>query len=136
MLFHRTSSLAEWEEKYGYSRALRAGELIFVTGTAPMTTDGKVFAPGDAEAQALRCYEIIEEALTELHASKLRIARTRMFVTDISKMDEFGKAHRTFFGDHRPCLTMVEVKALALPDMMIEIEAEAVCPARPGFEHR
>ncbi|MCA9243265.1 MAG: RidA family protein [Phycisphaerales bacterium] len=127
MGFERVSSGAVWEERYSYCRALRAGPHIFVTGTAPVAVDGSVFAPGDATRQTARCLEIIEVALMQLRADRTHIVRTRMFVTDIARSDEFGLAHRAFFGDHRPCTTMVEVSALIGPDMLIEIEADAVC---------
>ncbi len=127
MRFERVSSGAEWEARYGYCRALRAGQLVFVTGTAPIGADGAVFAPGDAAAQTTRCLEIIDSAMRGLRATRADIVRTRMFVTDIARSDEFGRAHRAFFGDHRPCTTMVEVRALIDPRMLIEIEADAVC---------
>ena len=124
--FQRSYSGAPWEERVGYCRALRAGNLIFVTGTAAVTETGEAFAPGDAEAQAGRCLEIIEGAIRDLGAGKTAIVRTRLFVTDISRWAEFGRAHREFFGDHRPATTMVEVKGLIDPEMLIEIEADAV----------
>ena len=123
----RVSSGAVWEGIVGYCRAVRAGDLIFVTGTAPVDETGRgVFAPGDAEAQARRCLELIERALAHFGADRTRIARTRMFVTDIARWPEFGRAHAAFFCEHRPATTMVEVKALIDPAMLIEIEADAV----------
>ncbi|MFV8752964.1 RidA family protein [Nannocystaceae bacterium ST9] len=125
--FERVSSRAPWEQQVGYCRALRAGNLIFVTGTAPIDESGQAtFAPGDAEAQARRCLELIERALANFGAERSRIARTRMFVTDIERWPEFGRAHAEFFGEHRPTTTMVEVRRLIAPDMLIEIEADAV----------
>lgn len=124
--FQRTFSGAPWEKKVGYCRALRAGNLIFVTGTAPVADDGSVFAPGDAYAQTRRCFTIIEQALKSLGADLSCVVRTRMFVTDIARWQEFGRAHQEFFGAHPPATTMVEVKALIDPDMLIEIEADAV----------
>jgi isochorismate pyruvate lyase len=126
--FERVTSQAVWEEQVGYCRALRAGPMVFVTGTAPVDESGAgVHAPGDAEAQAARCLALIERALGQLGLDRTRIARTRMFVTDISRWAEFGRAHAAFFGaDHRPTTTMVEVKALIDPAMLIEIEADAV----------
>jgi enamine deaminase RidA (YjgF/YER057c/UK114 family) len=129
MTFRRAFSGAPWEEQVGYCRALRGGDLIYVTGTAPVAEDGSVFAPGDAEAQARRCLEIIQKALQELGADLAHVARTRMFVTDISRWEEYGRAHRACFGDHPPATTMVEVKSLIHPDMLIEIEADAVAPS-------
>lgn len=124
--FERVYSRAPWEQQVGYCRALRAGDLVFVTGTAPIDEDGRPFAPGDAYAQARRCLELIERALRPFGADRTRIARTRMFVTDIARWAEFGRAHAEFFGEHRPTTTMVEVRRLIDPAMLIEIEADAV----------
>jgi isochorismate pyruvate lyase len=128
MEFRRTYSGAPWESIVGYCRALRAGAQIYVTGTAPVADEGGVFAPGDAYAQAKRCFEIIERALRDLDADMSHVVRTRMFVTDISRWEEFGRAHGEFFGEHRPATTMVEVKGLVDPEMLIEVEADAFCP--------
>lgn len=125
--FERVYSRAPWEQRVGYCRALRAGDLVFVTGTAPVDEAGTgTHAPGDAHAQARRCLELIERALAGFAADRTRVVRTRMFVTDISRWQEFGRAHAEFFGEHRPATTMVEVKALIDPQMLIEIEADAV----------
>lgn len=126
MSFQRAFSGAKWEEHVGYCRALRAGDRVFVTGTAPVNPDGTVHAPGDGYAQATRCFAILLDALDELGASAEDVTRTRMFVTDIEKWEEYGRAHREVFGDHPPTTTMVEVRRLIHPDMMIEIEADAV----------
>jgi enamine deaminase RidA (YjgF/YER057c/UK114 family) len=127
MHMERVFSKAVWEERVGYCRALKAGNAIFVTGTAPVDESGSgVHAPGDAYAQARRCLELIERALSQLGASRRNVARTRMFVTDISRWAEFGRAHAEFFGPDKPATTMVEVKALIDPQMLIEIEADAV----------
>jgi enamine deaminase RidA (YjgF/YER057c/UK114 family) len=128
MQFQRAFSGAPWETQISYCRALRAGNHIYVTGTAPVTNDGRVFAPGDAYAQARRCLEIIHRALVELNADLSHVVRTRMFVTDISRWAEYGRAHREAFLDNPPATTMVEVKSLIDPEMLIETEAEAVCP--------
>jgi len=125
--FERVTSAAIWEERVGYCRALRAGNLVFVTGTAPVDDTGAgVHAPGDAEAQAARCLELIERALAGFGLDRTCIARTRMFVTDIARWEEFGRAHAAFFGADRPATTMVQVAALIDPRMLIEIEADAV----------
>ena len=116
-----------WETQVGYCRAIRAGSLIFVTGTAPVADNGEVHAPGDAYEQARRCLEIIDAALRELKTDLTCVVRTRMFVTDIARWSEFGRAHRECFSDHPPATTMIEVKALIHPHMLIEIEADAVC---------
>jgi enamine deaminase RidA (YjgF/YER057c/UK114 family) len=126
--FERVYSRAPWEQRVGYCRALRAGNLVFVTGTAPVDATGSgVHAPGDAYAQARRCLELIEQAIAAFGVGRARVVRTRMFVTDISRWEEFGRAHAEFFGEHRPATTMVEVKALIDPRMLIEIEVDAVC---------
>lgn len=125
--FERVSSRAVWEDQVGYCRALRAGNLVFVTGTAPVDDTGRgTFAPCDAQAQARRCLELIERALGSFGADRTRIVRTRMFVTDIERWPEFGRAHAEFFAEHRPTTTMVEIRRLIAPDMLIEIEADAV----------
>ncbi|KPK59850.1 MAG: hypothetical protein AMS21_09725 [Gemmatimonas sp. SG8_38_2] len=128
MEFERIFSGAPWESRVGYCRALRAGQQIYVTGTAPVADDGGVFAPDDAYAQAKRCFEIIEGALARLGANLSCVVRTRMFVTDISRWQEFGRAHAEYFGEHPPATTMVEVRSLIEREMLIEIEADAVCP--------
>ncbi len=121
MTFQRAFSGAPWESRVGYCRALRAGGHIYVTGT---TAVGAL--DGDGYVQARRCFEIIDKALRELGASLSDVVRTRMFVADISRWEEFGRAHREAFGAHPPATTMVEVKALIDPKMLIEIEADAV----------
>jgi isochorismate pyruvate lyase len=124
----RAFSGAKWEKEIGYCRAIRSGNSICVTGMAPIDQRGKVFAPGDAYAQAKRCLEIIRKALEELGATMANVVRTRMFVTDVRRWAEFGKAHHEFFADHPPATTMVEVRSLIDPQMLIEIEADAVVP--------
>jgi isochorismate pyruvate lyase len=127
MTIERVYSKAVWEKQVGYCRALRAGNHLFVTGTAPTDESGAgVHAPGDAYAQADRCLVLIERALFKLGASRKNIVRTRMFVTDISRWAEYGRAHAEFFGENRPTTTMVEVKALIDPAMLIEIEADGL----------
>jgi isochorismate pyruvate lyase len=125
--FERVSSHAVWEDIVGYCRLVKAGSAVFVTGTAPVDESGSgVVGPGDAHAQAARCLELIERALRRVGLDRTRIARTRMFVTDIARWREYGRAHVEFFGPHRPATTMVEVRALIDPAMLIEIEADAV----------
>jgi enamine deaminase RidA (YjgF/YER057c/UK114 family) len=128
MKIQRVFSDAPWESLVGYCRALEVGGRIFVTGTAPVKEGGGVHAPGDAYAQARRCLELIERALARLGAMRSQIVRTRMFVTDISRWAEYGRAHAEFFGEDKPATTMVEVRALIDPQMLIEIEADAVAP--------
>jgi len=102
-----------------------------VTGTAPVAEGGGVHAPGDAYSQARRCFELIERALADVGASLRDVVRTRMFVTDVTRWAEFGRAHKEFFADHPPATTMVEVRALIDPAMLIEIEADAVVLTSP-----
>lgn len=128
MEFQRAFSGAPWESQVGYCRAIRAGDRIFVSGTAPVGDDGKTFAPHQPYEQTKRCLEIIERALKKLNADRTDIVRTRMFVTTISFWSEFGRAHKEFFGDQVPATTMIEVKSLIDPAMLIEIEADASCP--------
>jgi enamine deaminase RidA (YjgF/YER057c/UK114 family) len=127
--FERAFSGAPWEKKIGYCRAVRVEHWISVSGTTPLNEDGSVNAPGDGYRQAKRCLEIIERALQDLRAEMSHVIRTRMFVTDISKWEEFGRAHREFFFDHPPATTMVEVKRLIDPGMLIEIEVDAIVPS-------
>jgi isochorismate pyruvate lyase len=126
LTFKRVFSDGPWETQVGYCRALRAGDRIFVTGTAPVAPESGVHAPGNAYRQTLRCLEILTEALVQLGAGINDVTRTRMFVTDIGRWSEYGRAHAEVFGDHPPATTMVEVRRLIHEDMLIEIEADAV----------
>jgi isochorismate pyruvate lyase len=132
MEFERYFSGAPWEAKVGYCRALRAGDMIFLTGTAAVDEKGQVVAPGDGYRQAQRCLEIIDEALRNLRAHRSHIVRTRLYVTEIERWAEFGRAHREFFDRYPPCATMIQVARLIDPQMLIEIEAEAVCRSTGG----
>ncbi len=93
-----------------------------------MDENGRCYAPGDAYAQAQRCFEIIQRALQDLGADLSNVVRTRMFVTDITRWQEYGRAHGELFAKNPPATTMVEVKSLIDPEMLIEIEADAFCP--------
>lgn len=126
MAFQRVFSGAPWEEEVGYCRVLRAGNLVFVTGTAPIDPDGEVHAPGDSLAQARRCLAIIRESLAKIGLGMECVVRTRMFTTDIDRWEDYGRAHREVFGKHPPATTLVEVSRLIHSDMLIEIEADAV----------
>lgn len=126
MSVQRTFSGAPWESKVGYCRAIRMGRTIAVTGTTSLDENGTVHAPGDAYEQARRCLEIIERAIKPLGAGRQNIIRTRMFVTDIRRWEEIGRAHGEFFADSPPATSMVEVKALIDPQMLVEIEVDAV----------
>jgi enamine deaminase RidA (YjgF/YER057c/UK114 family) len=121
----RVFSGAEWEKKIGYCRAVAVGPLVFVSGTAPVRPEGGTHAPGDAYAQAKRCFEIIEAALRELGGGLGDVVRTRMYLTDISRWSEVGRAHGECFAEHPPATTMVEVSRLIGDDMLIEIEVDA-----------
>ena len=120
------SSGAPWETVVGYSRAVRVGAHISVAGTAPVGEDGRTVAPGDPYAQTRRCIAIIAEALESAGARLEDVVRTRLYVTDISRWQEVGRAHGEAFGAIRPATTMVEVAALIAPDMLVEIEADAI----------
>ncbi len=126
MTIRRAFSGVPWEQQVGYCRAVRAGNWIMVSGTAPVGDDGKTWAPGDGYLQAKRCIEIIEKALRALGADLSDVVRTRMYVTDISRWEDYGRAHAEAFGTNPPATSMVEVKALIDPQMLIEIEADAV----------
>ena len=114
-MFQRTFTNTTWEKKVGYCRALKAGDHIYVTGTTSVDSDGHVFAPNDAYLQAKKCLQIIEDTLTKLDVPMSKIARTRMFVTDISKWELFGKAHREFFEKHPPTTTVNSHARLLAP---------------------
>lgn len=132
------SSAAPWESMVGYSRAVRTGPFIAVTGSAAVGPDGELVGEGDAYAQAVRCIEVIGEVLEKAGASLSDVVRTRIFVTDIDRWEEVGRAHREAFGDILPATTMVEVSRLIDPRMLVEIEADAVIaddrpvPQAPG----
>ncbi|MEM6254885.1 MAG: RidA family protein [Cyanobacteria bacterium P01_D01_bin.156] len=115
-----------WESKAGYCRAMRAGNHIFISGTTPVDHEGNTVAPGDGYAQAKQCFRIIQETLRTMGANLSNIVRTRMYVTDISRWQEYGQAHQEAMGAYPPTSTMVEVKGLIHPDMLIEIEVDAL----------
>lgn len=117
---------APWEKTVGYCRAVRAGSHVYVSGTAPVNPDGTTHAPGDAYAQMKRCLEIASGALRELGAGPEHVVRTRMFVTDVKRWPEIGRAHAEVFGASPPATSMVEVRALIAPDMIVEVEIDAI----------
>lgn len=115
-----------WEPKVGYCRAIRVGNQIFISGTAPVDGEGNTVAPGDGYGQAKRCFQIIRETLQTMGADLSNIVRSRMYVTDISRWQEYGQAHQEAMGAYPPATAMVEVRALINPDMLIEIEVDAL----------
>ncbi|WP_291845304.1 RidA family protein [Maricaulis sp.] len=125
----RSFTGASWENQVGYCRAIRRGNLAWVTGTVSLDAHGQPFAVGDPEAQARRCFEIIGKALDEVGGALTDIVRTRMFVTDIDHWEAFGRAHAAVFKDHPPATTMVEISRFIGPDFLIEIEADACIEA-------
>jgi enamine deaminase RidA (YjgF/YER057c/UK114 family) len=121
----RFGSGAPWEGIVGYSRVVVRGDAAWVSGTTS-TVDGAVAHPGDAAAQTRQILTSIEQALERAGFTLADVVRTRMFVTDISRWEEIGRAHGEFFGDGRPATSMVQVAALIDPQMLVEIEADAV----------
>jgi enamine deaminase RidA (YjgF/YER057c/UK114 family) len=119
------SSGAKWESVVGYSRAVRVGDRIYVTGTTATDENSEIVCKGDPYRQAVQCILNIERALKHFDATLQNVVRTRMFVTDITRWEDFGRAHGEFFRDIMPATTMVEVSRLIDPDMLIEIEADA-----------
>jgi enamine deaminase RidA (YjgF/YER057c/UK114 family) len=120
------SSGAKWEQIVGYSRAVRMGNIIEITGTVAVDEHDNVIGGADAYEQSKFIIQKIEKILKRAGAGLEHVIRTRMYVTDISRWQEYGKAHGEFFGDIKPCTTMVEVKALIQPEFLIEIEATAI----------
>ena len=127
----RISSGGPWEDMVGYSRAIRVGRRVYVAGTTAVGSDGKLVGPGDPTAQTRQAFAIIERALQAAGAQLSDVVRTRFFVTDISRWEEYTRVHGELFRTTRPVSTMVEVARMLQPGMLVEVEVDAeIAPRR------
>ena len=120
------STNTKWEPIVGYSRAVKVGNMVFVTGTTATDESGSIVGVDDAYAQTKQALGNIERVLRRARATMKDVVRTRIFVTDISRWEEIGRAHAEYFRDIRPATTMVEISKLIVPEMLVEIEVDAV----------
>jgi len=124
----QVSSGTPWEERVGYSRVVRVGQFVYVSGTVAADETGTIQHPGDLYGQSVYVLRKIEAALTAVEANLAHVVRTRSYIVNMDEHEQFAKAHREFFADIRPANTLVEVSRLATPDVLVEIEVDAVLP--------